>query len=62
MRCASATSTRSGSDGNRIQRTGPLVGGLIAQAGETPDGWFDRGYNVSGDANNLTAFAICVSP
>jgi hypothetical protein len=45
-----------------IQRTGPLVGGLIASAGSTPDGWFARGYNVSGAPNNLTAFAICVSP
>ncbi len=45
-----------------IQRTGPLVGGLVASAGQTPDGWFARGDNESGAANDLFAYAICVSP
>jgi hypothetical protein len=45
-----------------IQRTGPLAGSLIATAGATADGWFVRGYNTSGAPNDLTAYAICVSP
>jgi hypothetical protein len=45
-----------------IQRTGPLTGGLVTKPGATPDGWFARGYNTSGAPNDLTAYAICVSP
>jgi hypothetical protein len=45
-----------------IQRTGPLTGGLVTKPGATPDAWFARGYNTSGAPNDLTAYAICVSP
>ena len=45
-----------------IQRNGPTIGNLVASAGQTADGWFARGMNTSGAANDLTAFAVCVSP
>jgi hypothetical protein len=42
--------------------SGPAAGGLPAQAGQTPDGWFATGRNSQASEATLTVYVLCASP